>query len=158
MKMDGVPFRSPVSRAAAVCYRRQGESLQFMLVQTRRGQWTFPKGRIEAGESPWRAAEREALEEAGVRGRIVPELLTTYPYEKCMADGGSVVQTVAAYLLHVESDRDTAEPWRNPTWFAPEEAKQRLGLGRGPSYREAHANVIDEACTRLASDNTDLRG
>jgi 8-oxo-dGTP pyrophosphatase MutT (NUDIX family) len=147
-----MPSRSPISRAAAVCYRRQGESLQFMLVQTRRGQWTFPKGRIEAGESPWMAAAREALEEAGVRGRITSDLLTTYPYEKRTADGHSTLQTVAAYLLQVDSDGDVAEPGRNPTWCDPDEAKRRLGLGRAPSLQKAHSRVIEEAIARLGSD------
>jgi len=30
------------------------------------GAWEFPGGRIEPGEHPWRAAEREALEETGL--------------------------------------------------------------------------------------------
>ncbi len=149
MTTDGVPSRSPISRAAAVCYRRQGDSLQFLLVQTREGRWTFPKGRIEAGESAWKAAEREALEEAGVRGRISSELLATYPYEKHPGDGP---QAVAAYLLQVESVSDAPEPGREPTWFSPPQAKQRLASGRERTYGEAHARVIDAACAGLTSD------
>jgi|GEM_PF-4495095 len=32
--------------------------------------WTFPKGRLERGESPAQAAAREAREEAGISGRV----------------------------------------------------------------------------------------
>jgi 8-oxo-dGTP pyrophosphatase MutT (NUDIX family) len=148
----GSPPGLAIDRAAAVCYRRHGQSLQFLLVQTDAGQWTFPKGRIEAGETPWQAAEREALEEAGVRGRVSSELLTTFLYEKRAASGRSLSQIVAAYRLQVESDSDPAEPGRTPTWFDPEEAKRKLELKRDPVYRQACARVIDEACTKLGRD------
>jgi 8-oxo-dGTP pyrophosphatase MutT (NUDIX family) len=149
----GSPLRPTIDRAAAVCYRRDVGSLQFLLVQTKGGgRWTFPKGGIEAGETPWQAAEREALEEAGVRGRISAELLTTYPHEKHKADGRSIKQTVAAYLLQVDSDNDPAEPGRTPTWFDPQEAKRRLQLKRDPVYQQACLGVIDEACTKLGHD------
>jgi glycerate kinase len=141
-------------RAAAVCYRRQGESLEFLLVRTHAGGWTFPKGRIEVGESPWSAAEREALEEAGVRGRVGRDLLTTYPYEKRKADGRRIEQTVAAYLLEVESTSDAAEPGRSPTWFRPEEARQKLGLKRQSPFQEAHARLIDVACAKIKASGS----
>jgi 8-oxo-dGTP pyrophosphatase MutT (NUDIX family) len=150
--MGGMPSRSHFDRAAAVCYRRKGESIQLMLVQTRSGQWTFPKGRIEAGESPWEAARREALEEAGVRGIVDSELLTVYPYEKRAADGRSVRQAVAAYLLQVETDDDIAEPGRNPAWFGPDEAKSRLGLGRNHPHKGLLAGVVEQAMEKITSD------
>jgi 8-oxo-dGTP pyrophosphatase MutT (NUDIX family) len=156
--MDGVPSHSFAGRAAAVCYRWQGKSLQFLLIQTAGGRWTFPKGRVEPEETPWQAAQREAFEEAGVRGSIKPELLTTYLHEKHTADRHSIRVMVSAYLLHAESGSDVAERERHPTWFDPDEAKRRLGLKRDSPYRDAYARVIDEARAKLASDNTDSRG
>jgi 8-oxo-dGTP pyrophosphatase MutT (NUDIX family) len=140
----------PVDRVAAVCYRLADGSVQFKLVRTKAGRWTFPKGHVEKGESPWVAAQREALEEAGVRGSIVSEPFLTFPHEKRSSDGRHVELTVAAYLLHVESECDTPEPGRNPTWFRPEDAKQRLAEKRSPRHQQAYVNVIDEACRRLA--------
>ncbi|MBP7690368.1 MAG: NUDIX hydrolase [Anaerolineales bacterium] len=35
-----------------------------------RGKWSFPAGFVDAGEDPARAAEREALEETGLRVRV----------------------------------------------------------------------------------------
>jgi 8-oxo-dGTP pyrophosphatase MutT (NUDIX family) len=149
MAAHGEP-KNPVDRVAAVCYRRVGESVEFLLVRTTKGShWTFPKGHVEAGEAPWAAAQREALEEAGVRGSIVPEPCIIFPYEKRRADGRRVELTVAAYLLHVESDRDTPEPGRDPTWFPPDQAKQKLAQGRAPRYQQAYSRVIDEACKNL---------
>jgi 8-oxo-dGTP pyrophosphatase MutT (NUDIX family) len=142
--------QEPVDRAAAVCYRYEEESLQFKLVRTKAGRWTFPKGHIEPGEAPWQAAQREALEEAGVRGRIETELVAIFPHEKRARDGRSVELTVAVYVLHVESESDTPERGRDPTWFSPEEAELKLAEKRNPRYQQAYAHVIDEVCRRLA--------
>lgn len=140
----------PVDRVAAVCYRQADGSVQFKLVRTNGGRWTFPKGHIEKGETPWVAAQREALEEAGVRGRIETEPLAVFPHEKRAPDGRRMELTVAAYLLHVESESDTPEQDRDPTWFSPEQAKQKLAEKRSPRYQQAYSTVIDEACRRLA--------
>ncbi|MEM9140417.1 MAG: NUDIX domain-containing protein [Pseudomonadota bacterium] len=44
---------------------------QIVIVTSRRtGRWVFPKGSIDAGMTPEQAAEQEALEEAGLIGRI----------------------------------------------------------------------------------------
>lgn len=140
----------PVNQAAAVCYRRVGESVQFKLVRTSKGgRWVFPKGHIEQGEAPWRTAQREALEEAGVRGPVESEPLAVFAHEKHKQDGRRVELTIAAYLLHVESDSDRPEPGRDPTWFPPDEAKQKLAEKRRLPYQQAYARVIDEACKKL---------
>jgi len=142
----------PVDRVAAVCYRLAGGSVQFKLVRTDAGRWTFPKGHVEKGETPWVAAQREALEEAGVRGSIVSEPFMTFPHEKRAPDGRLVELAVAAYLLHVESECDTPEQGRDPTWFGPQEAKQRLAEKRSLRYQQAYCTVIDEACRRLGGE------
>jgi hypothetical protein len=49
----------------------------------------------------------------------------------------------------VESDDDTPEPWRDPTWFSPADAKQKLAENRPPRYQQAYARVLDEACKNL---------
>jgi 8-oxo-dGTP pyrophosphatase MutT (NUDIX family) len=140
-----------VDRVAAVCYRRVAESVEFKLVRTKGGnRWTFPKGHIEKNEPACRAAEREALEEAGVRGRIASEPLTIYPHEQRTPSGRRVELTVAAYLLEVQSDDDTPEPGRDPTWLPPEQARQKLAEKRPPHYQQAYSRVLDEACKRLA--------
>jgi diphosphoinositol-polyphosphate diphosphatase len=139
-----------VDHVAAVCYRRVGKSVEFKLVRTiRGGHWTLPKGYIEEGEAPWVSAKREALEEAGVRGSIVYQPFLFFPHEKHTLDDRHVELTVAAYLLRVESEEDTFEPGRDPTWFPPDQAKQKLAENRPPRYQQAYAHVIDEACKSL---------
>jgi 8-oxo-dGTP pyrophosphatase MutT (NUDIX family) len=140
----------PMDRVAAVCYRRVGEWVEFKLVRTKGGgRWTFPKGHVEKGEQPWAAAQREALEEAGVRGPIESEPFAIYPTEKRKADGRSIELTVAAYLMQVESDDDTPELGRDPTWFPPDQARQKLAENQRPQYQQAHTHVVDQACKQL---------
>src|SRR5215470_13183079 len=55
---------------AAVCFRLLSTGVEFLLVRTRRGRWTFPKGGTQAGFSHAQSAALEAFEEAGVHGRI----------------------------------------------------------------------------------------
>ena len=56
-------------QVAAVCYRRRGAAVEFLLVNTNGGnKWTFPKGSPDARLSHSQAAEREAAEE-GWRSR-----------------------------------------------------------------------------------------
>ena len=53
-------------QVAAVCYRMRGADIELLLVQTRGGRWTFPKGSAEPGLTNAQAAALEAFEEAGV--------------------------------------------------------------------------------------------
>src|ERR1044071_5687660 len=66
-------------QVAAVCYRRRGPEIEFLLVNTNGGsKWTFPKGAPEPSMSHSQAAEREAWEEAGVHGEIEPRHFHLY--------------------------------------------------------------------------------
>jgi len=53
-------------QVAAVCYQISKRGLEFLLVRTRNGRWTFPKGSVESGLTHAQAAALEAFEEAGV--------------------------------------------------------------------------------------------
>ena len=47
-------------QVAAVCYRRRGDAVEFLLVNTNGGnKWTFPKGSPEARLSHSQSAERK---------------------------------------------------------------------------------------------------
>jgi 8-oxo-dGTP pyrophosphatase MutT (NUDIX family) len=70
-------------QVAAVCYRKRGETVEFLLVNTNGGnKWTFPKGSPEARLSHSQAAEREAAEEGGALGTIEPRHFHLYIHSK----------------------------------------------------------------------------
>ena len=136
---------------AAVCHRRRGHALEFLVVRTKGGTyWTFPKGHVELGESPADAALREAREEAGVEGEIAPAPFTRYRYPSTRRDEGESL--VSAFLLAVVRQGSPAakERRRDPTWLAPKDATRRLTARRGDDvYAEEHARVVREAVAAL---------
>src|ERR1700730_18255160 len=74
-----IPDHALPLQVAAVCYRRGGPAVEFLLVNTNGGsKWTFPKGDPESSLSHSQAAEREAWEEAGARGSIQPRHFHLY--------------------------------------------------------------------------------
>lgn len=135
-----------------MCYRVNGNGVEFLLVNTNgRNKWTFPKGSPSALLSHSEAAAREAMEEAGVRGRIEPRHFSLYLHSKGVfwKPPGVTEYVVAAFLMEVEQSGNSCEPQRNPTWFNPSEAKNILAKGREVKYaRELHA-VVDKALEHI---------
>jgi 8-oxo-dGTP pyrophosphatase MutT (NUDIX family) len=141
-------------QVAAVCYRKRSNGIEFLLVQTRGGRWTFPKGRTEPGLTHAQAAALEAFEEAGVHGRMEELFFTRYIHRKrglrnAGAGSGEKELTVNAHLCEVTRLDPPQESNRNRTWFSPDQAKQRLREGRTPGYAAELARVVDRAVSRL---------
>ena len=139
-------------QVAAVCYRRHASSIEFLLVNTNGGnKWTFPKGAPEPSLSHSQAAEREAWEEAGVRGHIEPRHFHLYIHSKGVfwKTPGVREFVVKAFLMEVEGTEESHEPMRNPTWYAPEEARKILAKGREVKYAREMQAVVDRALEHL---------
>lgn len=152
----GSPVRRRVKpwvpvQVAAVCYRRTSLSFEFLLVNTSAGKWTFPKGRLSPWLSASEAAAREALEEAGVRGEIQESCFAHYlDVKRALGhDNSSREITIAAYLLEVESLSTPHEADRNPTWFTPDEARERLCELRAEKYSQELVRIVDAALRTL---------
>ncbi len=103
-----------------------------------------------------RAAEREALEEAGVRGHIEPRHFHLYLHSKGVfwKPPGVREFVVKAFLMEVEQTASPEEPMRNPTWFAPDEAKKTVAKGREVKYAREMQAVIDRAMEQLGTVKT----
>ena len=139
-------------QVAAICYRRRGADVEFLLVNTNGGnKWTFPKGSPETHLSHSQAAEREAAEEAGALGTIEPRHFHLYIHSKGVfwQPGGAQEFVVKAFLMEVREMRRPDELQRHPTWFSAEEARQRLAKGREVKYAREQEAVIDRAMERI---------
>jgi len=137
-------------QVAAVCYRRVGGSLEFLLVRTDKGRWSFPKGCLERDLSSSQAAAQEALEEAGAVGVIARRPFTRYRHRKGALAGEVLVR---AYLLQVVRTIEPPETHRRPTWFAPRKARSKLASARKPKYRKELRWVLDRAVRLLDGEN-----
>lgn len=137
-------------KVAAVCYRREGDSVEFLLVKTGSGRWTFPKGTVERHLGPRDSAALEAREEAGVIGRVSDRHFTIYCQENRACYRTTERETaIAAFLMRVHDTTDPEERYRNPTWFCPREAKRRLSMRRRPKYQQEFSRVVDHAMEML---------
>jgi 8-oxo-dGTP pyrophosphatase MutT (NUDIX family) len=135
-------------KVAAVCYRMRPSGIQFLLVQTRGGRWTFPKGSVEPGLTHAQAAALEAFEEAGVHGRMEEASFTRYTHHKRRNSSVSQI-TVSAHLCEVSRLEPPPELGRNRTWFTVEKAKERLREGRKPEHGSELSRVVDRAVARI---------
>jgi len=133
-------------QVAAVCYRRSGNAIQFLLVRTDKGRWSFPKGRLEPALTSRQAAAREALEEAGAVGRIAERPFARYRHKKRALRSEVVVR---AYLLEVLRTVEPPETHREPTWFRPRQARSKLSAARKAKYRRELRSVLDRAMRLL---------
>ncbi len=143
-------------KVAAVCYRRRGQGIEFLLVRTREGErWTFPKGSAEPGLTHAQAAALEAFEEAGVHGRMEEVQFTQYLHHKRgdrRKNGARSRQkeiAVRAHLCEVLRLSAPQEFDRRPTWFSAEKAKLCLREDRARDFGRELARVIDRAVARI---------
>ena len=94
------PLAPPTPGAGGVVLRGGKEGHAVLLVRYRSGQWAFPKGHLEAGETAQQAAVREVQEEGGVLARIVAPLsLTRYTNDRGEA------REIAWFLMLAEDNQ-----------------------------------------------------
>jgi len=136
-------------KVAAVCFRLRGSTVEFLLVRTGSGHWTFPKGNAEPGLTHAQAAALEAYEEAGVHGRMEETSFARYIRRKRGGSPNSIEIAVSAHLCEVSYLDQPQEFDRDPTWFSAEKAKRRLRQDRAPDYGAELARVIDRAVSRI---------
>jgi 8-oxo-dGTP pyrophosphatase MutT (NUDIX family) len=138
-------------QVAAVCYRVRSSGVEFLLVQTRGGRWTFPKGKIEAGLTHAQSAALEAFEEAGVHGRMEESAFTQYVRRKggSAGDSAGLEVVINAHLCEVLRLTAPQESGRTPTWYSVEKAKRRLRQERGSEFGDELTRVVEEAVARI---------
>jgi 8-oxo-dGTP pyrophosphatase MutT (NUDIX family) len=135
-------------QVAAVCYRLRRRKIEFLLVRTRKGKWTFPKGGVVGGLTRAQSAALEAFEEGGVHGRIERASFTRYILRKRRSSQAGEI-TIDAYLCEVLRLGMPQEVNRTPTWFTSEEAQLHLREGRTTQDAGELARVVDRAVSRI---------
>ena len=107
-------------RAAGGVVRRNG--LIAVVHRPQHGDWSLPKGKLEAGEDDAAAAVREVREETG-RDAVIERDLGTVSYE--VASGRP--KTVRYYLMTASPDAaDTADDVDAVRWLAPDGVEEIL--------------------------------
>jgi 8-oxo-dGTP pyrophosphatase MutT (NUDIX family) len=137
-------------QVAAVCFRVGKHGIEFLLVRTGGGRWTFPKGCTEPGLTHAQAAAVEAFEEAGVHGRMEEASFARYTHRKGAgrnSEGREVL--VHAHLCEVVRLSRPKEDKRRPTWFSVEKTKYRLQENRKHAGVWEMMRMVDLARARI---------
>jgi 8-oxo-dGTP pyrophosphatase MutT (NUDIX family) len=117
---------APNLQYAALPYRRGADGIvEVMLITSRdTGRWVIPKGWPKRGLGPPDSAAREAMEEAGITGRIGDRSIGFYQYEKRLADGSAVPCTVETFALEVDGQFASwpEQDQRRTQWFELQQA------------------------------------
>lgn len=117
---------------------------QFMIVTSRRtGRWVLPKGNIDPGMTPPKAAQQEAFEEAGVIGHVAAEPLGTYRTRKIRPPHYWEVE-VALYPLKIAEVLDV--------WIEAEQRERRFVTLSEASELLADTGIITLVEPFLARD------
>lgn len=118
--------RKNYSQCAALPFRRvQNGGLEILLVTSRsRGRWIIPKGWPIRGLEPHESAAREALEEAGLVGRIRKEAIGSFRYPKRLKSGLVADCIVDVFPLEVQKHKGRwlEQGQREIRWFSVDDA------------------------------------
>jgi 8-oxo-dGTP pyrophosphatase MutT (NUDIX family) len=129
MSEPSLPDRPADRRqVAALPWRRGAAGIEVLLITSRETRrWVTPKGGRMSGKTDPEAAAQEALEEAGIEGRIDETALGTFRYLKVLKRGSRWC-TVALYPLEVTVEHREWEEGdeRVREWMSPEEAARRV--------------------------------
>ena len=124
--------RTPVLAAGGIVLRRE-PAPRFAVVRLRkRNEWVLPKGKLDDGETPRAAAEREVMEETG-HAVAVHEFLGTLVYE---SNGRSKIVHYWRMEADGEPVRELMHDVRAVDWLPLDRAIRRLSRGHERTFLE----------------------
>ncbi len=109
---------------AALPYRFH-DGVEILLISSRETKrWVLPKGWPMKSRKPHAAAAREAMEEAGLVGKMDKQSVGSYHYHKRLKNGATVVCRVEVFPMQVAKERKSwpEKDQRTRRWFPLHEA------------------------------------
>lgn len=125
---------------------RRADGDEVLLIKDSYGNWGFPKGHLEPGESGREAALRECREETGITRLEVRGLVASTDWY--FRQGDSLIHKYCDYFLMEAAEGEevsvqTSEGIQACVWLAPEDAMSTI------SYENAR-RVLESALERHA--------
>jgi 8-oxo-dGTP diphosphatase len=124
--------RTPVLAAGGIVLRLEDTPLIAVVRLRKRNEWVLPKGKLDDGETPRAAAEREVLEETG-HAVSVHEFLGTLVYES-----GGRSKVVHYWRMEAAGGpvRELMNDVKAVDWLPLEDALERLSRGYERAFLE----------------------
>ncbi|MBO4226274.1 NUDIX hydrolase [Bradyrhizobium neotropicale] len=124
--------RAPVLAAGGIVLRRQATPLIAVVRLRKRNEWVLPKGKLDDGETPRAAAEREVLEETG-HEVSVHEFLGTLVY-----DSGGRYKVVHYWRMEAGDEQayELMYDIKAVDWLPLDEALERLSRDHERAFLE----------------------
>lgn len=140
--------RTPVLAAGGIVLRRENPP-RFAVVRLRkRNEWVLPKGKLDDGETPRAAAEREVLEETG-HAVDVHEFIGTLVYE---SGGRSKVVHYWRMDAGGKPVRELMSDIKEVDWLPLEAALERLSRSYERAFLENVGPIALEAAAAAESE------
>ncbi|MBR1228252.1 MULTISPECIES: NUDIX hydrolase [unclassified Bradyrhizobium] len=143
--------RAPVLAAGGIVLRQAATPLVAIVRLRKRNEWVLPKGKLDRGETPRAAAEREVNEETG-HDVAVHEFLGTLVYE---SRGGSKVVHFWRMEAGAEPVRKLMRDVKAVEWLPLADAVERLSRGYERAFLE-NVGPIAMAAGRVAQIGTSV--
>lgn len=124
--------RAPVLAAGGIVLRQAKTPLVAVVRLRKRNEWVLPKGKLDDGETPRAAAEREVMEETG-HDVFVHEFLGTLVYE---VRGGSKVVHYWRMEARGDAVHELMRDVRAVDWLPLGDAVDRLSRGYERAFLE----------------------
>ena len=135
------PPPAEVLAAGGIVWRRTDGDVEVLVVhRPKYDDWSFPKGKLDPGETEAEAARREVEEETGLRCRLGPELgVTAY------VDGKGRQKQVRYWAMTVEGGAFAPNPEVDRVrWLRPGKARSRLTYRRDGLLLDVALAVLDD--------------
>lgn len=130
--------------AGAVLWRRVGDEVMLLLIhRTKHRDVSFPKGKLDPGESMPQAAVREVKEETGITVALAANLGTVH-YR--IAGGEKTVQYWAAEATEAEIARSTFVPNKEVEaleWVTIKQARKRLSYDADRDILDVFVRLVE---------------
>ncbi len=148
---------SPRDRQEVSCggvvFRRFTDGPKYLLILDGHGNWGFPKGHEETGESAEQAARREIQEETGLTALTLHAALPAL--EWTFSSGRTLVHKRCNYFLFECAVGET-RPQRDEgitrcEWFSHQDATQDLTFPNTSKLLEKAAAIVDRLNTSAAA-------
>jgi 8-oxo-dGTP diphosphatase len=122
--------RTPVLAAGGIVLRQEETPLIAVVRLRKRNEWVLPKGKLDDGETPRAAAEREVMEETG-HDVAVHDFLGTLVYES-----GGRSKVVHYWRMEADGEQvyDLMDDVRAVDWLPLEAAVERLSRGHEQAF------------------------